>query len=259
LRRSLSEAGVRGAPAELVVASPDNPTVRRLRRAAARRAPGLALLEGPRVVREAVDAGVPLEVVALRERTNFAAAGVPSVVLSAPVFRSVAQTETPQGVLALARIRPVGLDAALGVARAAGWPLVVLDGVQDPGNVGTIARTAAAAGAPAVGAIRGSADPYSPKAVRASAGAIFRLTVGAGDWGELAGVAGVGAAADGGAPPERAGLAAAPMLVLGSEAQGLSRDDLPLVTIPLAPGVASLNVAAASAVLLFQIRQELQA
>jgi len=136
---------------------------------------------------------------------------------------------------------------------------VVLDGVQDPGNVGAICRTAAAAGAPALAVLQGSADPYGAKAVRASAGNVFRLTVAQAAWADLAGLDGWGAAASGGtilanAPVERGG-----MVVLGSEAHGLSRIDLNLVTVPVSDGVESLNVAAAAAVILFEIRRRLAA
>jgi len=79
-----------------------------------------------------------------------------------------------------------------------------------------------------------------------------------GGWEDLAGVAGCGAAAAGGVPWLEADLAA-PLLVLGGEVHGLRRDDLQLVTIPMAPGVESLNVAAAAAVLLFEVRRRLEA
>jgi RNA methyltransferase, TrmH family len=213
------------------------------------------LLEGPRVVREAVSCGVRLEVLAVREGVKLDVPAERRVTLSERAFASVSQTVTPQGVLAVARREPVPVPEALAAARAAGWPLVVLDGVQDPGNVGAICRTAAAAGAPALVVLAGGADPFAAKAVRASAGNVFRLAVGRGDWQQLAGVQGFGAAAAGGVPLERADLGGAALLALGSEAHGLRRPDLQPVTIPMAPGVESLNVAAAAAVLLFEVRR----
>ena len=227
--------------------------VRRLRRLARRREPGFALLEGPRVVAEAVASGVELEVIAVREGDQFGADAARHVMLAREVFRSISQTVTPQGVLAIARVRESTADEAIAAAREAGWPLVVLDRVQDPGNVGAICRTAAAAGAPALAVLDGCADPFGAKSVRASAGNVFRLIVARADWADLAAVDGYGAAAAGGVPLTESPIENAGMIVLGSEAHGLSRSNLKLVTIPLMHGVESLNVAAAAALLLFEV------
>jgi TrmH family RNA methyltransferase len=209
------------------------------------------------VVREAVACGVGLEVLVLREGVDLDVPAGRTVRLGERAFASLSQTVTPQGVLAVAHRDETPLDAALAAARAAGWPLVVLDGVQDPGNVGTICRSAAAAGAPAVAALDGSADPYGAKAVRASAGAVLRLAVARATWADLDGLTGYGAAAGGGERYDRANLAGADLLAFGGEAHGLRRDELELVTIPMAPGMDSLNVAAAAALLLFEVRRRL--
>ena len=238
-----------------LVDSPDNELVRRLRRFGRRRPPGEVLLEGPRVVGEAVACGIELAVLALREGISFDAPAARVVTLGERAFKSLSQTVTPQGVMAIARCDEVPIATALAAVRNAGWPLVVLDGLQDPGNVGTICRTAAAAGAPAVAVLDGSADPYGPKAVRASAGTVLRLAVARGGWDELAGLRGYGAAATGGVSYDRVELTTAALLAFGSEARGLRRNDLELVTIPMAPGVDSLNVAAAAAVLLYEVRR----
>jgi RNA methyltransferase, TrmH family len=177
--------------------------------------------------------------------------------LARGVFRELSQVETPQGALALARAGWLSLDEAVESARRAGWPLVVLDRVQDPGNAGAIVRTAAGAGAPAVVALSGTADLLGPKAVRASAGNVFRTVVARASWGDLAGKRVVGAAAIGGRAAADIEWQAVDAVVLGSETHGLSREGLELATIPLAPGVESLNVAAAAAVLLFMIRDSL--
>jgi len=208
-------------------------------------------------VAEAVACGVRLEVLALRAGVRLDAPAGQVVTLSERAFAAASGTVTPQGVLAIASRDEVPVAAALVAARAAGWPLVVLDGVQDPGNVGTICRTAAAAGAPAVVALDGTADPHGAKAVRASAGAVLRLAVARGGWSDLAGVGGCGAAAAGGRPYDQADLPSAGLLAFGGETHGLRRDDLELVTIPMAPGVDSLNVAASAAILLYEIRRRL--
>jgi RNA methyltransferase, TrmH family len=242
-----------------LISSPENEIVRRIRRLAQRREPGYVLLEGPRVVAEAEAAGLELEVVAVREGDEFTTRTGRHITLARGVFRAVSQTVTPQGVIAIARLEEQDPAAVVAAARRRQWPLVVLDGVQDPGNVGAICRTAAAAGAPALAVLEGSADPYGAKAVRASAGNVFRLSIARASWGDLAGLDGFGAAASGGAalgdvPIEKAG-----MIVLGSEAHGLSRSDLKLVTVHLSEGVESLNVAAAAALILFEVKRRLAA
>jgi len=226
-----------------------------LRRLATRREPGFVLLEGPRVLAEAEAAGLALELVAVREGEEFNARSEKRVALSPGVFRAVTQTVTPRGVIAIARVQEPDAKTAIEAARRQRWPLVVLDGVQDPGNVGAICRTAAAAGAPALVVLEGTADPYGAKAIRASAGNVFRLTVARGAWSDLAGLDGYGAAASGGEPLAEAPIENAGMIVLGSEAHGLSRSDLKLVTVQLSAGVDSLNVAAAAALILFEIRR----
>jgi TrmH family RNA methyltransferase len=101
--------------------------------------------------------------------------------------------------------------------------------------------------------LEGSADPFGPKAVRASAGNVFRLQVAHAGWSDLAGLSGYGAAAAGGEPLAEAAIEKGDLLVLGNEGRGLRVEGLRLVSIPIAGGVESLNVAAAAAVLLFEV------
>jgi TrmH family RNA methyltransferase len=246
-----------GAAGRRLITSLDNEVARRIRRLAHKREPGEVLLEGPRVVREASAAGLELELLAVREDVEFEVPALRTVVLTERVFNAVSDTVTPQGVIAIAHRSPVPFAEALAAARAAHWPLLVLDGVQDPGNVGAIARSAAAAGAPALAMLEGSADPYGPKAVRASAGNVFRLLVAEATNADLAGLNAWGAAAEGGEPLDQAAIERADALVLGGEVRGLRAPVTHLVTIPLAPAVESLNVAAAAAVLLFEVRRRL--
>jgi RNA methyltransferase, TrmH family len=207
------------------------------------------------VVREALGCGLRLEVLALGEGVRFDAPAERTVILGERAMAAASQTLTPQGVLALTRGETVPVAEAVQAAQAARWPLLVLDGVQDPGNVGTICRSAAAAGAPALAVLDGSADPFGAKAVRASAGTVFRLKVARGSWNDLAELTGYAASASGGVPLESAALEQGGLLALGGETHGVRRADLTPVTIPMAPGVESLNVAAAAAILLFQLRQ----
>jgi RNA methyltransferase, TrmH family len=165
-----------------VVTSAANPAVKAARKLAARRGRARAnafLVEGPQAVGEAVDCLRQLFVTphaAIRERRLVARAarsGVDVVQVSEDVLAVIADTVTPQGVVGIATLPQARL---VDVLRAATL-LVVGVGVADPGNVGTVIRTADAAGADAVVLTTGSVDPCNPKAVRASAGSLFHLPV----------------------------------------------------------------------------------
>jgi TrmH family RNA methyltransferase len=180
----------------------------------------------------------------------------------AEVLARSLDTTTPQGVAAIASRPEVPVDAA--IAAAARGPLaLVLVGVGDPGNAGTLVRAAEAAGASAVLFCGGSVDPCNPKCVRASAGALFHLPVsGGGD--ALAVLEGLGRAGvrraatvvRDGTPYDAVDLRGPVALVLGSEAHGLPAgleaqlDDR--LSIPMAGRSESLNVAMAGAVLCFE-------
>lgn len=135
-------------------------------------------MEGPQAVREALAAGLATElfVEAGREVADGVLDGVPGEVRVSPVtaqaLSALAETVTPQGVVAVARQRPAPLESAL-----AGDLVVVLAGISDPGNAGTVLRTADAAGAAAVLFPDGTVDPYNGKCVRASAGSLFHVDV----------------------------------------------------------------------------------
>lgn len=175
-------------------------------------------------------------------------------------FRTAASTEAPQGIVVIADVPAADLRAIPPEAFAR---VLVLDGVQDPGNTGTLLRTAAAFGAGLVVALPGTADPWNAKVVRSAAGGHFHTTVTTASlsdlldvlrehdvalWGADASGASVGAVA----VPARLALA------VGNEGAGLSasvRDAAStLVSLPMARGVESLNVAVAAGVLLFALR-----
>src|SRR5437870_11329995 len=130
-----------------LISSPDNEVVRRLRRLAHRREPGLVLLEGPRVLAEAKAAGLEFELIGVREGDKLPFHTESRIVLTPAAFRAATQTVTPQGAIAIARVHEVSSAEAIRAAQEAGWPRVVLDRVQGPGDVGAICGTAAAAGA----------------------------------------------------------------------------------------------------------------
>ena len=166
-----------------------------------------------------------------------------------------AGTDTPQGVIAVADQPQADLESLQHPE-----VLLMLDAVQDPGNFGTLVRTAEALGAGAVISLPGTVDAWNPKAVRAAAGSSFRIPVIAAKWGVLApwlrdrGYQVLVAAADGApldSPPGRSAL------VVGNEGAGVSPETLAhadlRVGIPLRGRAESLNVAAAAAILLYEL------
>lgn len=172
---------------------------------------------------------------------------------------SLAATDTPQGVLAAAAV-PARTLAELPGGEAP-WVVLVLDAVQDPGNFGTLTRTAEALGARAVLPLPGTVDPWNPKSVRAAMGSSFRLPIVPTRWETLApwlrerGATTLAAAA--GAPPLPTPPPGRAALVLGNEGAGIGAEsaghaDL-RVGIPLRGRADSLNVAAAGAILLGQL------
>jgi len=250
-----------------VLTSTKNPQVvaaSELSSSRARRERGEHLAEGRKVVLEALEHAEILEVFATGEHEDLLTrAGrlgrqVRTHLVDERVLARLADAATPQGVVAVVRTP----DASAPIP--ARGPLLVLDGVSDPGNVGTLVRTAAAFGVPVVVTGSGSADPFGPKAVRASAGAcyltpIFRRDELAAHVTELRGKSRrlLGLDAKGTVSlPTLAGDREV-ILVLGGEPRGLqtsTRDVLDLtVAIPIVTGVESLNVAAAGAIALHVI------
>ena len=239
-----------------------------LRERRARDNEGVFVCEGPRVIAAALDRGVKLlecyvgvdatpEMFAVAERV--AAGGVALRGLDTYAEARVGDTVNPQPVFALAEMHRTGITDLDGIDLA-----LVATQVGDPGNAGTLMRSAAAAGAQVIVLGRGSVDAYNPKVVRASAGACFAVRIVEG----LAaveilerlaanGVACLGAAATGGAPPESFDLRSPTAFVVGHETQGLG-GPLPLagvVTLPMASG-ESLNVAMAGTALLFEAARQ---
>jgi len=244
--------------------------MRHLRTRAGRREAGAFVVEGPQAVREAV-------LHASRLRTVYATAdaferfaeifagarakGVDVVLVTDDVIEAMAETRTPQGMVAVCGLLDYSLDD---VVRFGANSAVVLESAADPGNVGTIIRTADAAGATGVVLTRGSTDPFGGKVVRATAGSIFHLPV-VDDVEVQSLVARVSAAGMTLAVATGDGecdvfewLDAAPdsiCWVFGTEAHGVSEEMRAAATarvrIPIAGRAESLNVGAAVAVCLF--------
>jgi TrmH family RNA methyltransferase len=184
-------------------------------------------------------------------------AGIPVTVVPADQLERALTTQTPQPLVAVARTGTTTAADVLAGARSDDRPLVVLAGVSDPGNAGTVIRSAAGAGAAGVLLTAGSVDPTNPKCIRASAGTYFALPVAVlADLTDL-GLRTVGATV-GGAAPDDVDLSGPVALVFGSEAHGLPGEVAvdERVTVPLEPGVESLNVAMAATVLLYEARRQ---
>jgi TrmH family RNA methyltransferase len=243
-----------------VLRSRDNPRVRRWARLARdarlRRREGRALIEGPHLLAAALDHGLAPVVLIATERglVNEEIASLVRrakqrpVVLSESLFRTVVEAEAPQGIAAEIAIPRSGESAS--------GDCVFLEGIQDAGNLGAILRSAAAFGLRDAVPDRGCADAWSPKVLRAAMGAHFTLRVR--QSGELQndlerfGGKLVCAVPSGGTPLSTMDLGGRLGWIFGSEGQGVSeavmRRAALRVTIPMARGVESLNVAAAAAI-----------
>jgi len=248
----------------LILRSRDNAQVKRWAKLARdgrlRRAERRLLIEGPHLVAAALDAGItPIALVATEAALAAAEIGalarrsrVAPTVLSASAFAAIADARTPQGVAAEIALPEIGRDGVR----------VFLEAVQDAGNVGTIIRTAAALGGGEVVLDRHCADPWSPKVLRAGQGGHFALGVRQVD--DLpAAIRGFGGrvlctVVRGGRPLRDVALGGTLGWAFGAEGAGLSAAVLELaaerVTIPMAPGAESLNVAAAAAICLYVSR-----
>lgn len=244
--------------------------VRSLQRRRTRAARRLFLAEGIRVVEDLLASGLHLELALIAPSLTDSARGreVAAQIsrlgigrhLSERRLSELADTVTPQGILVVAQIPEAGLaELVLPIDPR----LLVLDGVQDPGNFGTLVRTADALGATAVITLPGTVDPWNPKSIRAAAGAAFRLPIVEADhttfidWSRGQGLVLYGTDA-GGTDVGAVELADRAALVVGNEGAGLSDELLraldEIVAIPIERDAESLNVAVATGILLYLMR-----
>jgi RNA methyltransferase, TrmH family len=238
--------------------SDKNPLLKEVRRLAAGGAPSedrVVLAEGPRLLDEALRSGIEIHAVILAESApEIGGAGSARVVrVLDGLFNKLASTESPQGVLALVRLPQWTADHLM-----RGTPLVVvLDGVQDPGNAGAILRTAEAFGATGAVFLKGTVSPSNPKCLRASAGSAFRLPM----------VTEIPSGLELYAADPRAKLSLAEArfrapcaIIIGAEGSGV-RPELTRratgVKIPTV-SVESLNAAVAAGILLYEARRQRQ-
>jgi len=259
------------------IASPRNPLARRILRLEkdpdARRKEGRFLIWGSRLVEEALEDPARIERLVLGEAASRRPSArsllrrakhlqIPQSVLSDPLLERLVPGAGDQGLLAVVQFSPAPLEDLL---RAVTIPLLlVVDRIQDPGNVGTLVRLGEAASVTALVTVTGTADPRHSRAVRASAGSILRVPICASppprEWKRICrekAMRTVVTLSSGGQPLDRADLRGPLALVVGNEGEGVSEEwkeasDL-RVTIDLGGSVASLNVAAAAAILLYEV------
>ncbi len=234
-----------------------NQHVQRLRRLLGRRSvrdgEGVLVVEGAVLIREAVKAGRRVE-------CQFVAPGVAPVAgagivheLADGVIDKVTDTETPPGIVAIVEHRP-GTIADLAAAQF----VVVADAIADPGNLGTLMRSAEAAGADAIVVTRGTVDSANPKTVRSSAGAVFHVpivVIDALDDLRHAGFTVYGTSSHHGIDHRSVDYAARVAVVIGNEAHGLSTDAAvdEWITIEHAGRAESLNAAMAGTLVAFEV------
>jgi TrmH family RNA methyltransferase len=257
----------------LQLTSKDNPTLKTIRlvSSGSPRAPKhLVVAEGLRVLEEVHRAGCAIDAVVFSEQFGSAprerilldtwrSEGVRAYRCNEKLLESVSSVQTSQGAIALVRVPERSLDKT----EPAPNPLIVYAcGIQDPGNLGTLIRTAAAAGASLVCTTKGTVSTKNPKAIRSSAGAFFRLPifehVEISDFEKYCSLYSIQpyrADAHAGVPYTEANLQYPCAVLLGNESSGVQDERLarfPAIRIPMTEGVDSLNVAVAGAVILFE-------
>lgn len=256
--------GKRGEQSMEHITSRQNALMTHIRKLSAsrayRRASGEYLCDGVKLLEEALRWNAPLKTVVLSEGVDAPTlpSGVRAVQVPADVMRSISPMETPQGALFTVRLPDTALPETL-----SGAHYLVLDGVQDPGNVGTILRTADAFDCDGVFLVNACADPYSSKTARATMGAVFRRDVYQCTADELCallqkcGLPLYGTALRNDTVSLRDAELSRAAVAIGSEGRGLSAEILSkcekTIKIPMSPRCESLNAAVAASVVLWEM------
>jgi RNA methyltransferase, TrmH family len=252
-----------------------NAQVKELRQAFSRgelTSDGYCAIEGFRILDEAIRSGLRFRTVFFSESAAARAekllsqlgAQVETLLLPDKLFASAVPSDAPQGVAALARWKEFSLEDL--VAKSKAGPLLAIAGVQDPGNLGTILRSAEAFGAGGVLLGEGTVSPFNPKVVRASAGSVFRLPVARATLSDAIGLMKerglrmVATASHKGTLLDQANLSGPLAIFVGSEGAGLSRDLIKemdeVAAIPQAAQVESLNVGVATSIVLYEVMRQ---
>jgi TrmH family RNA methyltransferase len=258
-----------------IVQSKQNARLKELRRTLAqpgRDAAGLAGIEGPHLIAEALRAKLSIECVFVAQNAEHLIDGLhlpqqtEMLLLPAELLASALATETPQPVAALVRPREWAWKDIVAAGGNTQPLVLLLAGIQDPGNLGTILRSAEAFGASGVVALPGTVSAWNPKAVRASAGSLFRVPLLAAGIDECfahlnrAGVPVWTTATRDAVAAGEADLTRAAALIIGNEGSGVPQDAAMLadhaLTIPCPGPVESLNAAVAASVLLYEAARQ---
>jgi TrmH family RNA methyltransferase len=255
------------------VSSKENVLVKELRHSFAQAAlteDGYCAIEGVRLLEEALRSGLRVKAVffsqSARERANRLLPQISThadvLLLPDTVFRSAVATETPQGVAALVKLKPFAFADLLG-----NNPLILgAAGVQDPGNLGTIIRSAEAMGASGVLTTEGTVHAINPKVIRASAGSLFRLPVVKMESAEAIrklreqGARILATSSHKGIPLDEADLTGACAIFVGSEGAGVSKELIAeadeVIAIPHSERVESLNAGIAASIILYEAARQ---
>jgi TrmH family RNA methyltransferase len=256
-----------------------NALVKQLRQAfsrAKRTDDGDCAIEGVRIVEEATRSGLRFRAVFFRESAQDRAdrllpqigAHVETLLLPDKLFDGAVPSDTPQGVAALVRLKEFSIEDLL--ERLHVGPIIVLVGLQDPGNLGTILRSAEAFGSAGVVTGEGTVSPFNSKVIRASAGSAFRLPLvvakSAGGLEEIFsrfkahGVRLIATSSHKGTPLDQAKLTGAVAVFVGNEGSGVPRDLISrmdeTVVIPHTPQVESLNAGVAGSIVLYEAARQ---
>lgn len=253
-----------------MITSSQNQKIQEVRRLVSKRrereAAGLYIAEGIRLTEEALAHAedcvyllwsAPLSLRAEALVKCFTNAGVPTDEIDPRLMGSIAGTESPQGVLAVMRMRAQALPQKADF-------VILADGIQDPGNLGTLFRTAAAANADAVLLMPGCADAFSPKVIRSGMGTHFRLPIVKVNWDSAEqwlrtqpGMRVFAADSDGGVSCWKTDLTGPSAIIIGSEGNGPCDRALALadarILIPMPGEIESLNAGIAAGILIFEV------
>ncbi len=230
---------------------------------------GYCAVEGMKIIEEAIRSGLKFRAVFFRESAKNKAdrllpqlaAHVEKLLLPDKIFASAVPSETPQGVAALVKCKTFSVADV--IAKSKGGPLVAIAGVQDPGNLGTILRSAEAFGAGGVLLGEGTASAFNSKVIRASAGSVFRLPLAKAKLAETLpamraqGLRLVATSSHKSKSLVEADLSAPLAIFIGSEGAGVPRDLLAkmdeVIAIPHSPTVESLNAGVAASIVLYEV------
>jgi TrmH family RNA methyltransferase len=261
-----------------------NPLIKQLRQAFSRAeltAAGDCAIEGLRILEEAIRSGLRFSAVFFRESAQERAdrllpqlgSQVETLLLPDKLFDSLVPSESPQGVAALVRLKEFSLEDVMEKERLQVGPIVVLAGLQDPGNLGTILRSSEAFGSAGVILGEGTVSPFNSKVVRASAGSVFRLPVIHGhgksatakleevsDKLRTRGVRLIATSSHKGTPLDQADLKGSAAIFFGNEGSGLPREMIArmdeVVAIPHTAQVESLNAGVAASIVLYEAARQ---